>query len=243
MMYYGQAGQDSIITQFFSEKNIKNGTFLDVGALDGIRFSNTFLLEQDGWRGICVEMHPSYFDMLKNNRPNSICYSCAAADEDGVSREGSLNYRASLSTTDFGLEDYYENSGYKPYYGDRNIKEIDGYLNGRHEVPFRTINSILDENSEKFSKINFVSVDIDGSEKMALPHLDLDKCNPELLSLEHSVLGDDYMIEYASSYGYTPAIKIGSDIFFVKDVDDINLINQFSVIGEQYHNTHPVEEN
>ena len=76
--YYGQYGQDSIIKQFFDQKNINNGVFVDIGASEGKRLSNTLLLEEYGWTGICVEAHPSYFDILKSNRPNSICYSAAA---------------------------------------------------------------------------------------------------------------------------------------------------------------------
>ena len=162
--YYGQEGQDSVIAQFFEAKGVKSGKFLDVGSLDGIRFSNTLLLENAGWSGICVEMHPSYFDMLVKNRPNSICYSCGAADKDKVKEVVSLNWRASLSTTNFGLEKFYAESGYASYYGDRDTKEINGFLNGHHKVELRTLNSILDENSEDFSKIDFVSIDIDGSE-------------------------------------------------------------------------------
>jgi len=240
--YYSQEGQDSIIKQYFQSKDILEGTFLDVGALDGIRFSNTYLLEKSGWSGICVEMHPSYYDLLVESRPNSVCYNCGAAGEDKVEKEVSLNWRASLSTTDLNLEKYYETSEYSEWYGDRKLKEINGFLNGRHKVELRTLNSILNENSERFSKINFVSVDIDGSEKEALPELDLNKCNPELLSLEHEIVGEDYIIKYAQQYGFLPATKIGPDMLFVKEYDDISLLKSFSVIGVQYHNEHPCDK-
>ena len=242
-IYYGQEGQDSIIKQFFEAKGIKKGTFLDVGSLDGIRFSNTFLLEKAGWTGICVEMHPSYFDMLRENRPNSICYSCAAADKDKVKCEVSLNWRASLSSSDLRLEQYYsENSGWKPWYGDRDKKEINGFLNGRHDVEFRTLNSIIEENKKHFPKINFVSIDIDGSETQALPHLDLNKCDPDLLSLEHNIVGRDYVFNYAASHGYHPALEVGEDIFFVTNKEDAELLHGLSIRGEQYHNNHPCDE-
>lgn len=240
-IYYGQEGQDSIIHQFFEAKGVKNGKFLDVGSLDGLRFSNTYLLEKSGWSGICVEMHPSYFNMLVENRPNSQCYSCGAADKDKVMEEVSLNYRSSLSTTNFDLEEFYRNSGYAPYYGNRNIKEINGFLNGRHKVELRTLNSILDENSEDFSKIDFVSIDIDGSEIKALPHCDLNKCSPDLLSLEFSIVGDDFVTDYAKQYGFFHSRRIGADILFVKTKEDNTLLNQFFIQGDQYHNKHPAE--
>jgi len=238
-IYYSQEGQDSIILQFFKAKGIENGKYLDVGALDGLRFSNTALLEQSGWTGICVEMHPSYFDMLTENRPNSVCYSCGAADKDKVKEVVSLNWRASLSTTDFGLENFYRNSGYAPYYGDRAVKEINGFLNGHHEVELRTINSILDENQQEFSKLNLVSIDIDGSEARALPHCDLNKCSPELLSLEYTIMGKEYVTEYAKQFDFFPSRIIGADILFVKTEEDDKLLQGLSKIGNKYHNRHP----
>lgn len=235
--YYGQEGQDSIISQFFHAKGIKNGKFLDVGSLDGIRFSNTLRLEQAGWSGICVEMHPSYYDLLVENRPNSICYSCGASDEDKVRRTVSLNWRASMSTTDFSLEEEFGRD--KRYYGDREEKEINGFLNGHHEVELRTLDSILEENKDKFSSLDFVSIDIDGSERKALPHCDLSECPPHLLSLEYSVVGDHFVREYAAKYGLYPSRRIGADILFVRNQDDSNLLNSLFVQGEMYHNNHP----
>ena len=236
-IYYGQEGQDSIISQFFNAKGIKNGKFLDVGSLDGIRFSNTYLLEQAGWTGICVEMHPSYYDLLVENRPNSVCYSCGASDEDKVKNTVSLNWRASMSTTDFSLEEEFGRD--KRYYGDREDKEINGFLNGHHEVELRTLDSILAENKEEFPNLDFVSIDIDGSEKKALPNCDLGEYSPALLSLEYTVVGSKFVVDYAAQYGLHPSIKIGSDILFVRNQEDHNLLESLSIQGEMYHNNHP----
>ena len=236
-IYYGQAGQDSVIKQYFNYKGITKGIFMDVGASDGIRYSNSYSLEKSGWTGICVEMHPSYYDLLVKNRPNSVCYNCGAAGENKDEAEVSLNWRASLSTIDLDLENYYQ-TAYKDWYGDRDTKEINGFLNGRHKVQLRTLNSILDENAERFPKINFVSVGIDGSEKDALPQLDLTKCNPELVCIEHELVGEEFITRYAQQYGFVPARRIGPDILFVKDPDDVNLIRSFGLVGEKHHNEH-----
>ena len=45
---------------------MKNGYFIDIGALDGVTMSNTYLLEtRYDWTGICVETNPDYFMELK----------------------------------------------------------------------------------------------------------------------------------------------------------------------------------
>ena len=44
MKYYSQTRQDFIVDQLFYKK--KNGFFLDLGANDGISFSNTYFFEK-----------------------------------------------------------------------------------------------------------------------------------------------------------------------------------------------------
>ena len=229
--YYGQYGQDTIIKQFFDHKNINNGIFVDIGASEGKRLSNTLLLEEYGWTGICVEAHPSYFNILKSNRPNSICYSVAVGNHDKVKTPISLNYRASLTTLDLSLENTSQFRG--KYYGSRDIKEINGFLNGIHEVEMRTIDSIIDENKYKFPKINLICIDIDGSEKYAFQGLTLDKYSPEILILEHTIIGIATVNAYARGSGYIPAMTVGSDIIYTKTEEDVTLLNRLSVQGEQ----------
>lgn len=238
--YYGQHGQDSIIKQFFSAKGIDKGVFVDVGASDGKRFSNTLLLENSGWKGICVEAHPSYFNLLKENRPNSICYSAAAGGEDKVKTPISLNYRASLTTLDLSLEDYY-GKAYKTWYGDRDKKEVNGFLNGVHEVEMRTIDSMIQENIKTLPKVNVLCIDIDGSEKYAFEGLTLNSWNPDMLVLEHEIIGDNISDSYAFESGYVVGRRMGSDTLYLKSKEDINLLNNLRIEGEidQESTIHP----
>lgn len=235
-IYYGQEGQDSIIKQFFDKKGVKNGLYLDVGSLDGIRFSNTLLLERDNWKGVCVEVHPSYAELLKKNRPLSTVYVCAAGDKDKTEVEISLNFRASLTTLDFDQEKRFVHD-YEPWYGDRNLKEINGFLNGRHKVPMRTLNSILEE--EKIKNLQLISIDIDGSEIYAFKGLNLKQHEADLLVLEWTVVGDNFCNMYAGSGGFVPVIKVGPDIFYAKTDNDIALLKTLHPIGTFANVAHP----
>jgi len=50
----------------------RNGFFVEMGAVDGIRLSNTLILERDySWSGILAEPDPRHHESLKNNRPSS----------------------------------------------------------------------------------------------------------------------------------------------------------------------------
>jgi FkbM family methyltransferase len=67
-----QINQDINIIKFYDNK--KNGFFIEIGASDGINFSNTYLLEKEyNYKGICVEPIPEHYKNLVINRPNSIC--------------------------------------------------------------------------------------------------------------------------------------------------------------------------
>lgn len=65
--FQSQAGQDRWVVEFFNSK--RDGWFLEIGANDGVKFSNTYFLETHlGWDGICVEADPTIFERLRANR-------------------------------------------------------------------------------------------------------------------------------------------------------------------------------
>jgi hypothetical protein len=64
MKYYSQLGQDKFVDDFLNQK--ENGFFVEVGAHDGSKFSNTkFFEESRNWSGICIEPGPNEFMKLK----------------------------------------------------------------------------------------------------------------------------------------------------------------------------------
>ena len=57
MKFYSQCGQDKwAYENLFKNKN--DGFFIEIGADDGIHFSNTKFFEDLGWNGICIEPSP-----------------------------------------------------------------------------------------------------------------------------------------------------------------------------------------
>lgn len=58
---YSQANQDKWVLNKVSQDKSIPRIFLDVGAHDGVSLSNTQKLEENGWRGTCVDPTPSHF--------------------------------------------------------------------------------------------------------------------------------------------------------------------------------------
>jgi FkbM family methyltransferase len=83
MESYSQAGQDIWVSKVFKNNIQEECFFLDVGANDGITFSNTNLLSKLGWKGILVEANRAVFlKLLKNRREPA--YNFAISDKVGL---------------------------------------------------------------------------------------------------------------------------------------------------------------
>ena len=74
-MYYSQAGEDEFLNDNYF-KNKKEGTYIELGALDGNLYSNTkFFQDQLGWTGVLIEPHPYKSQQLQKNRPNNYIFN------------------------------------------------------------------------------------------------------------------------------------------------------------------------
>ena len=93
MNKYSQSGQDEWVLSIIKHK----GYFLDMGAYDGVHYSNTLLLEENGWYGLCVEPNPNNFKLLMKNRHCLLSNTAITPNESDIflmSDEGSSSQRS-----------------------------------------------------------------------------------------------------------------------------------------------------
>lgn len=223
--FYAQRGEDYLTWEFF--KNSEPGFFLEIGALDGLRFSNCLMIEQEGWKGICVEAHPNYFPLLQRNR-KALCIHAAASDEDGP---GTLlaNFAGTLSTINPEIKPQAENR-YKSLFG--------GYE--ETAVDFRRTDSILDEAG--VSSVDFVSIDVEGAELLVLAGFDIERFNPSLLVIEafDRQLGRE-ITAYMENLGYTAGRVMANNLFFTNDESRIELLTKSPVESKIHYWPTPVK--
>lgn len=62
-----QAGQDKFVWEVTGHKT--NGTFLDIGSGEVTYCSNTYALEQQGWRGLLMDLHRDADGLAKRKSP------------------------------------------------------------------------------------------------------------------------------------------------------------------------------
>lgn len=69
-----QYGQDQVVYKLL--KKPETGTFVDIGANDGITFSNSLFFEKLKWTGVCIEPHPIAFQELTSVRSCELLNAC-----------------------------------------------------------------------------------------------------------------------------------------------------------------------
>jgi hypothetical protein len=76
-----QSQEDQRLLGWFD--GLCNGTYIEMGALDGERFSNSFVFNRAfQWKGLLVEASPSSFAKLVRKRPNELAsVNAAVCDE------------------------------------------------------------------------------------------------------------------------------------------------------------------
>lgn len=225
--FYGQYGEDLKILPLFGEK--KDGYFIEIGAMEGVRFSNTFFFEEMGWKGICIEPHPDYTELLKKNRPNSQVVAAAVGKEDRKSVTFYTNFRGSLSTLDKNLESYFK-SHYKEWFG--GFKNI--------EVPLIALNSVVKQYNVPIG-FEILSIDTEGTERDVLEGFDIDKYRPKVVIAEVSIKREP-VLEYMRAHGYILACENPSNAIFCLSEEDANIVRYTNIIGEQTRTEHPLDQ-
>jgi FkbM family methyltransferase len=229
MKFYGQHGEDAIAWKAF-EKDKELGMYIDIGAMDGLRFSNTYAFELAGWQGMCVEAHPYYYEIAKRNRPKAIVIHAAVSDTDNATVNFNANRYGSFSTLDKSLEGYFKSYGFV-FNGFETI-----------QVPQKTIRTLLRENGVQ--KVDFVSIDIEGTELSALRGIGIETCMPRVIVVEafntprHKLIAD-----YLCQFGYTTTRIVGNNYFFTHREIDAQAIRSAHVDQNSLvHTLHPMSE-
>lgn len=179
---YSQSDEELIIRDFFQDR--RKGYFLDVGCAWPIRNSNTHYLEKHlNWKGIGVDGLPEYAQTWRYRRPKSKFFNFIVTDHSDTVETFYRSELAGISATR-PLKD--------PGGRDVKVEEI--------KVPTITLTKLLDQNGVK--KLDFLSMDIEGGELLALAGFDIDRFKPELACIEAHRDYRPKILEYFAAHGY-----------------------------------------
>ena len=203
--YQSQYQQDKILNEKYF-KNRVGGVFVDIGAHDGKSLSNTFFYEKAlNWSGLCIEPLPKVFKQLKQNR------SCILVEGAAWKEDTTKQFRI--------VEGYPETlSGFIDTYPDAHQKRIadEIALMGGSSVDvdikcFDVTKLLL---KHKLTEINFLSIDVEGSELDILDSIDYDKIKIDVILAENNY-GDSRLASFLETKGYELVGRISIDDVYI----------------------------
>lgn len=180
---YSQHNEELIIRDFFQDR--RDGVFLDVGCASPQKDSNTYFLESKlGWSGIGVDALPEFAAEWAKERPRSRFFNYIASDRSGAFQ---TFYRAPKVPGISSIVPRETYSRHKVKY-----EEI--------RIPTITLTKLLDDNH--LTRIDLLSMDIEGAELLALSGFDIDRFRPGLVCIEYFNVGEEKLRAYFTAHGY-----------------------------------------
>jgi FkbM family methyltransferase len=156
-LYKSQLGEDARLEELFApwlHTLNGRGTFVELGAMDGVRYSNTYMFAKKyGWKGWLFEPVPEMYASLKKNRPESECFNCCLGSSEGSIDLIGTNEVAGINSliSEGFREKWHQNSPVRT-------------------VPMRRMDSII--KSSAIQGIDLLSLDVEGAELEVLQGMD-----------------------------------------------------------------------
>ncbi len=209
--------QDLFVISQLSERQLPE-FFVEFGATDGLRFSNTYLLENIfKWQGIVSEPAKIWKNELKNNRNCIIDTRCVynkSGQEVEFSETLNSNSDYNISSPELStISQFVDNGDWAS-----NVRKNNSisYL-----VETISLNDLLLQNNAPFN-IGYMSIDTEGSELFILNSYDFTKHRIEIISIEHNNNLDNRNLidNLMSKNGYQRVLD------FTFGADDIYILNE-----------------
>lgn len=207
MRFYGQ--WDPPVDKFIYEnyfKNKKNGTCIECGALDGLLESSCkFFEEFMDWTVVNVEPVPPLYDMLCENRPDSINIRAALSNRSGIATFTHAIH-PSMGTR-FGNGSLSHTAAHKQSLIN------DGCDFQNYEVDLIPYKKLIELSEIK--ELDLFVLDVEGHELEVLSGMYKSSILPKVFCIEHGHLGKQ-IDKHLISLGYKFDKKSHNNSFYIK---------------------------
>jgi FkbM family methyltransferase len=160
------------------------GVCIDIGANDPFWLSNSWLFEHLGWDCYCIEPNPHCIERLKFHRENVLEYAVGKKNEDNVP----FFIYTNLTSDDSGPNRQAGGTGLIDF------THMKDWPKEQVLVKTRTFNWIM-EHEIGLEHIDFLSIDVEGSEQDVLSTVDLSIWKPKVVVIENLFGPPFYMYE------------------------------------------------
>ncbi len=186
---YSQEGEDEFLLNSFKKDriNIKDIVYLDIGAAEPVRFSNTYAFYQRGANGVCVDPILDK-NLFKAKRPKDIAVQTAVSNKE----ENIVFYEMNPSN----------NSTLSKEEALKRSKQFGSIIVSEKKVPSKTIDTILTEYAFIFKDkiFGFISIDVEGLDSLVLKTMSLDSnLLPKYIVIEYDLNQKSDILEYLNN--------------------------------------------
>ena len=163
---YSYGGVDSLVNNIF--KNNNKGFYVDIGCGHPVKNNNTYLLNKKGWHGINIDLDNENINLFDIYRPSDQNISTAISDKIGEEDLFFYHSKSAINTIIKKTADYQK-----------------AKVSSIKKIKTNTLNNVLNNSKYDNLEIDFLSIDIEGSEFLALKNFDFNKYNPKVIVVEH----------------------------------------------------------
>ncbi|MEP7704329.1 FkbM family methyltransferase [Paraglaciecola sp. 25GB23A] len=201
-IFCAQEGEDALVRRILKWHYHKLGFYVDVGAHDPIRFSNTYHYYLKGWKGINIDPKKGMKERFDRMRPrdNNL--------EIGISDEKSLLTYYQFKEPAFNTFDKAS-----VVYAQTRTELI-----GESSIEVKPLTAVLDECIENKQVITFFNIDVEGLEINVLKSNDWSKYRPLLVIVE--ALNEHALFELCNflvQKSYTRVASTKNSYFFCEN--------------------------
>jgi len=200
---YSQEGEDMILRRFFGAQD--TGFYVDVGAHHPMRFSNTHHFYKQGWRGVNIEPNPEAIRAFQILRRRDINLQIGVSETAGVLTYFCFDDPA-LNTFDSRLA--HDRLAASPYRVEKTIV-----------IAVERLDAILSRHVPAGSRIDFMSVDVEGFDLPVLRSNDWTRFRPrcvlaESLGMSLDEAPDSAVYRFMQQRDYELFAKSFNTLFF-----------------------------
>ena len=189
---FSSTGEDVIINFILSVLRVNKPSYIDIGAYDPYKLSNTALFYFKGRNGINIEPNPVGFKKLQKYRPRDINLNIGISNKKGI-----LTYYVMDADT---LNTFSEEEAKK------NVEKWGKKIIRTMDIPVDSIDSVIEKYSNNIYP-DFMNIDAEGVEMDILSKIDFARSKPKVICLE--------TIEYAET-GVQKSITETADFLIAK---------------------------
>lgn len=182
------------------------GFYVDIGAFHPVYLSNTYHFYCKGWRGINIDAQPESMELFKVLRPKDINLElCLSSEEKDV--------------TFFTFEQSPYNT-INPDVAEEVIHQKQISLVKKYDLKARTLKSVLGEYLPHNTKIDLMSIDVEGVDEEIIMSNDWQTFKPRIIIFEkHNVsireALNSSIVVFLETIGYEFVTKVGFSLIMI----------------------------